>query len=336
MEYQRYQTSFRPASPRNRIPSCSSSPRLDPGYCLQQPPSPALMGFDILRYIERAILNSSSSETGIYCIPWCPSSPAPDLGYHIQQPLSPALMDYDILQYIERAISNSSSTETGVYSPPGPDPGFRIQQPPSLALEEYMERPHLKSPSPRIPDLPDFYFPTSQMHASSPGPPLIPLVNQDGFSSDIGTQMSDLQHNGVDINPIATPVQAATAATSLQSQSATAAELAVTRNSSKTSPRSRGVVSNSNRRNSSSQNRSALLSSGSHRLVFGKNGGDMPFVNLTPRDATSIMGGVAQCGHTRTKAQRKRCAMEKRRKLLNHLGAGADAGGPPGMIPPSS
>ncbi|RPB26521.1 hypothetical protein L211DRAFT_835342 [Terfezia boudieri ATCC MYA-4762] len=387
MDCQRYQSSFRAASPPieggiHRIPLCPNSPDPGPGNHIQQPLSLSLEEYEILQYIEKSRSDFSSTENEIHHIPLCPSSPGLELRNHIWQPYSLALEEYEILQSIERPRSNSSCTEKGIHHIPSwpssrsPDLGHHIQQPPSPAPED-MERTCSNSssiPSSRTPDLPDFYFPTSQIHTPSlgflelplvnqgslhlvnqEGVPLVnqdsvplvnqgslplvnqdsvPLVNQDSVplvnqgslplinqddvpmvnqESNIDAQMSDLQQNGVDINSITTPVQEAEAAAS-----------AATRSPSKGN--FRRVVSNSNRRNSVSRNRSASLSSGIRGVVFGSHGGDMPFVNLTLQDATKIMGGVAQGGHghVRTKAQRERGAMGKRRKQLHQLEPAAD------------
>ncbi|KAF8444380.1 hypothetical protein BGX38DRAFT_1143623 [Terfezia claveryi] len=347
MDCQRYhQSSFRAASPPiergiYRIPSCPNSPDPDPGNHIQQPLSLSLEEYEILQYIEKSCSDSPSIDNEIHHIPLCPNSPGLELRNHIWHPLSLALEEYEILQYIERPRSNSSSTEKGIHhisscpSSPSPDLGHHIQQPPSSAPEEYMERTCSNSssiPSSRTPDLPDFYFPTSQIHTPSLGFLEIPLVNQDNVplvnqgslplvnQDDVplvnqeSNQMSDLQHNGVDnINSIMTPLQEAEAAASAATRSPTKGNI-------------RRVVSSSNRRNSSSRNRSASLSSGIRGVVFGSHGGDMPFVNLTLQDATKIMGGVAQGGHghIRTKAQRERSAMGKRRKQLHELEAASD------------
>ncbi|KAF8426984.1 hypothetical protein EV426DRAFT_428304 [Tirmania nivea] len=238
---------------------------------------------------------------GIHRMPSCSSFCGPSLGYHMQQPPSPALEEHDIAnfpQYMERSCSNSSSI-----------------------------------PSP--PESPDLYFPAAQMHTPTLGFPVTPLVNQDRFSSDIYAQMSDSQHNRVHSNSICTPRSSRTSSRSIPSQAAAAP--AATKNPSKTSKSrsSRRVVSNSNGRNSSSRNRSAS-SSGSvsgRGLGLGCDGGEMPFVNFTPQDATRILSGVAPSGSSKTKARREREAMEKRRKLSEAAAAAVlAAGGDPSQL----
>lgn len=244
---------------------------------------------------------------GIHRLPSCPSFRGPNLDYHIQQPPSPALEEHDDItnfpQYMERSCSNSSSI-----------------------------------PSP--PDSPDFYFPPSQIHTPGLGFSVTPLVNQDGFSSDMYVQMSDPQRNGIHSNSISTARSSRTSSRSIPSQAAAAAAaaLSATKSSSKTSKgrSSRRVVSNSNGRNSSSRNGSASSSSGSasgRGLGLGSDGGEMPFVNFTPQDATRILSGVAPSGSSKTKARREREAMEKRRKLSEAAAAAVlAAGGDPSQL----
>jgi len=250
-------------------------------------------------------LASPPTGRGIPRMPSCPSFRSPNLGYHIQQPPSPALEDHDLTnfpQYMERSCSDSSSI-----------------------------------PSP--PDSPDFYFPSSQMHTPSLGFPITPLVNQDGFSPDMYAQISDPQHNGVHNNSISTPRSSRTSSRSIPSQAAAAAAaaLAATKNSSKTSKgrSSRRVVSNSGGRNPSPRNGSTSSSgSASGRgLGLGGDGGEMPFVNFTPQDATRILNGVAPSGSSKTKARREREALEKRRKLSEAAAAAVlAAGGDPSQL----
>ena len=244
-------------------------------------------------------LASPPTGRGIHRLPSCSSFRGSNLEYQIQQPPSPTLEE-DFPQYIERSFSNSSSI-----------------------------------PSP--PDSP-FYFATAQIHTPSLGFPVTPLINQDGFPSDMYGQMPDPQHNGVHGNSICTPRSSRTSARSIPSQAATAAAaaLAATKNPPKPSKSrgSRRVVSNPNGRNSSLRNGSASSSSGSASgRGLGGDGGEMPFVNFTPHDATRILSGVAPSGSSKTKARREREAMEKRRKLSEAAAAAVlAAGGDPSQL----
>ncbi|KAF8458143.1 hypothetical protein BGX38DRAFT_1265428 [Terfezia claveryi] len=246
-------------------------------------------------------LASPPTGRGIHRMPSCPSFRGPNMGYQIQQPPSPAPPEQEFPQYMERSFSNSSSI-----------------------------------PSP--PESPDFYFPTAQMHTPSVGFPVTPLVNHDGYSSDMYAQMPDPQQNGVHGNSICTPRSSRTSSRSIPSQAAAAAAAALnaTKNPCKTSKgrSSRRVVSNSNGRNSSSRNGSASSSSGSASgRGLGGDGGEMPFVNFTPQDATRILSGVAPSGSSKTKARREREAMEKRRKLSEAAAAAVlAAGGDPSQL----
>lgn len=232
-------------------------------------------------------LASPPSGRGIHRMPSCPSFRDSSLGYHIQQPPSPALEEHDMSNfngYMERSCSNSSSI-----------------------------------PSP--PDSPDFYFPTSQLHTPNIGYPVTPLVNQEGFASDMYPQMSDSQHTGMPRNSIPRSSRTSSRSISSTAAAAAAAALAATKNPSKASKirSSRRVVSGSNGRNASSRNGSASSSSGSgasgRGLGLCGEGGEMPFVNFTPQDATRILSGVAPSGSSKTKARREREAMEKQRKI---------------------
>jgi len=231
----------------------------------------------------------------------------------------------------------SPPTGRGIHRMPscfrGPNLGYHIQEPPSPALEEhdfpqYMERSCSGSSSiPSPPDSPDFYFPTAQMHTPSLSFPVTPLVNQNAFPPDMYAQMS--RHNGVHSNSIYTPRSSRTSSRSIPSHAA------ATKNPSKSS-KGRSSRRAANGKNSSSRNGSApssACSASSCGLGLGGGGGEMPFVNFTPQDATRILSGVAPSGSSKTKARREREAMEKRRKLSEAAAAAVlAAGGDPSQL----
>ncbi|KAF8456432.1 hypothetical protein BDZ91DRAFT_786200 [Kalaharituber pfeilii] len=245
-------------------------------------------------------LASPPTGRGIHRMPSCPTFRGSSLSYQ-EQPPSPALEEHGIsnLGYMERSCSNSSS----IPSPP--------------------ESPHFVYPS------------NSQLSTSALRYPVTPLVNQDGFPTDVYTHISESQHNIYpQLSKPDTPRSSRTSSRHIPpiAAAAAAAALAATKTSSKTAKNrsSRRIVSSSNGRGSSSRNNSTSSVVNGNGRPGGPglgDSGEMPFVNFTPQDATRILSGVAPSGSSKTKARREREALEKRRKLSEAAAAAVIAAG---------